>query len=113
MSFTKELLFGDNPRHDESRQQLHDLTSAKIAQFPERIRGKRKEADGRWSPHWELSVRQAAEELGIQLILVNSRFAFRTTNDKKAVAGRAEIIWQEKIGEHRKWLESSSAGPVK
>ncbi|AFL53352.1 hypothetical protein USDA257_c48170 [Sinorhizobium fredii USDA 257] len=51
---------------------------------------------------------EAAKELEIQFILVNSRFAFRTASDKKAVAERAEIIWQQHVDAYRKWLGSES-----
>ncbi|WP_037461923.1 hypothetical protein [Sinorhizobium fredii] len=106
MSFTKELLFGDDPRYDKDREQLCEQTAPKVKQFPFRIRGKRKEADGKWSLHWDSAVKEAADQLGIHFIPVNSRFAFRTERDQKAVEERAETIWKQEVEAHRKWLES-------
>lgn len=50
MSYTKELLFGDDPRFDKDRECLREESAATIAQFPVPQRGKRKGADGKWSP---------------------------------------------------------------
>lgn len=107
MSFAKELLFGDDPRFDEERERLRKQNATTIDQFSVRLRGKRKGVDGRWSAEWHSSVVEAAEELGIKFKCVNSHFAFKTQSDQTAVAGRAETVWQEKVAEHRKWLDQS------
>lgn len=107
MSLTKELLFGENPLFDKDRERLREQAAATVAKFPIPLRGKRKGADGKWSPHWDVSVVQSAKELGIQYIRVNSRFAFQTQADKTAVTERAESIWQANVAEYQEWLRSS------
>lgn len=111
MSFTKELLFGDDPQYDKDRERLREQAAATIGQFPVPLRGKRRGADGKWSPLWNPAVEEAAKELGIQYIRVNDRFAFKTPIDKTTVAERAEVLWQEKVTEHREWLASLSREP--
>ncbi|TBY68955.1 hypothetical protein E0H51_31600 [Rhizobium leguminosarum bv. viciae] len=107
MSLAKELLFGNDPKFDKDRERLREHAAATVDKFPIPLRGKRKGADGRWSPHWDLSVEDAAKELGVQYIRVNSRFAFKTLVDKIAVGEKAECVWQAKVAEFNKWLEQN------
>jgi hypothetical protein len=102
VSISKQILFGDDPRYDDARALLREHAREAVDAHPARLRGKRKGTHGGWCHVWEGAVSSAAKELGIQYIIINSRFAFRTNEDRDAVETRAEIIRSERLAERQK-----------
>jgi hypothetical protein len=102
MSLTKTILFGDDPAHDGIRHAMSEAAARRIAAFPFSIPTRRKNRLGwgpYWDPFWPYSLSRAAEELGIETILVNSKRCTQTEKQAGAVRDRAEALHKEQIAD--------------
>jgi hypothetical protein len=102
MGLTKTILFGDDPAHDAIRQAMSEAAARRVAAIPFSIPTRRKNRFRQrpyWDPFWHSSVSNAARELGIETILVNSRCCTRTKEEADAIRFRVEKSHAEKIAD--------------
>lgn len=108
MSFTKRVLFGEDPRDDLLRKERATQAQEAIAAYQYRIGTRRKNrfADSpRWDPAWASCLTEAAGELQIPYRSINSHIGFLSESDSNAVRIRAEEIHVKKVAEFRELMK--------
>lgn len=101
MSFTKRLLFGNDPAMDGERAKLRAEFDTYRRQFPHRIAGRRRAPKGHpryWHPLWPACLSVSARELGIDTLNINSGVFVRTTEDRDRLIAAAEAMFKAKGG---------------
>lgn len=103
MGLTKRIFIDKDPAYETVRRNVAEEASAYRKQFPCRIALNRKNALGNrphWDPIWHYAVPQAASELKLDTVSINSGLFLRTDGDRKAVIALAETIWREQVERH-------------
>ena len=98
MSYSKRVLFGDDPADDAARAAIAVSISRTIDAFPCRIPAKRKNrlsSQPYWDPFWPNSIERAAKELCVECIRVNDQICIRTDEELTRVKERAETVWKQ------------------
>lgn len=96
MGMSKRLMFGRNPLDDGARSRIRQQTSDYLSEFAHRLPLKRKARDGAryWDNLWPISVQQAADELGHEVVNINEGLCAREAEHIEAIRTRAEAIWR-------------------
>lgn len=106
MSYSKRVLFGDDPADDAARIAIAASAARTIDEFRCKIPMRRKNrlsTAQRWDPVWPNSVTRAAKELGIDYIQVNDQICTRTREEAARVKEKAELLWEQGHAELAEW----------
>lgn len=100
MSYSKRLLFGDDPADDGARQRLAELTQQRLEPFKFKIPTRRKsrlQFGPYWDGAWRSIVADAAKMLKIDSVQINDQRCFKTQDDADAVKALAEQSHQARM----------------
>lgn len=100
MSYSKRVLFGDDPADDAARRHIAETTAKYLEPFqfkvPTRRRNRRK-VGPYWDGAWPSIVAAAAKNLNIDSVQINDQRCFKTQKDADAVKALAETTFQAQI----------------
>ena len=99
MSYSKRILFGNDPVDDPIRAQLQARTEALLKPFAFKISTRRKNpAPGpRWDPGWRWALHRAVGELGIETVNINDLVCALSKAEANSIKTRAETLYQEAL----------------
>jgi len=100
MSFSKRILFGNNPTDDHLRKRLADLTLGRLKHFQFKVSLRKRNRTGfgpHWDPFWRSSVHEAAAELKIETVNINDQACTKTQAEADAIKLRAELVHKAKV----------------
>lgn len=103
MSYSKRILFGDDPADDGVRQRLSETVSRRLEPFKFTIPTRRRNRLGagpHWDRFWPWNLTAAAKELSIETVQINSKMCVRTQAECDAIRARAEVLHQASIKEY-------------
>ncbi|NPU11367.1 hypothetical protein HL666_11375 [Bradyrhizobium sp. 83002] len=101
MSYSKRVLFGDDPADDEARRVIAQSTANYLAPFTFKIPTRRKnrlKIGPYWDAAWSSMVAEAAKALNIESVQINDQRCFKSQNEADAVKALAEQ-------NHRAWIK--------
>jgi hypothetical protein len=105
MSFSKRILFGNDPQDDDIRRELAEITTQKLIPYVHKIGLRRRNKLGQkphWDPFWESCLISAAKELDKEYVLINSKICFLARTDAEEVKDRADELHKQRIVMHLK-----------
>jgi hypothetical protein len=111
VSFSKRILFGDDPADDPLRQRLADLMRDRLEHFQFKVPLRKRNRIGpgpHWDPFWRSSVQMATAELKIETVNINDQTCTKTKAEADAIKLRAETIHQAKVRAFRASLTQTS-----
>jgi hypothetical protein len=99
MSYSKRILFGDDPTDDPIRAQLQEKTRAFLEPFTFKIPTRRKNPlpGPRWDPRWRWALHRAVDELDIETVNINDQVCARSKADADLIRAKAEKLYQEAL----------------
>ena len=99
MSYSKRILFGNDPADDSIRAQLQARTEALLKPFTFKIPTRRKNpAPGpHWDPRWRWAVHRAIGELAIETVNINDQVCAQSKAEANSIKARAETLYQEAL----------------
>jgi hypothetical protein len=110
MSYSKRILFGDDPADDPIRAQLQAQTEKFLEPFKFKVPTRRRNRSGGgpyWDAAWHSCVIAAATELNVRTVNINSQVCMRSQAEADAVRSRAEEIHAKKLDERVLRLRTS------
>ena len=93
MSYSKRVLFGDDPADDDARRRIAESTANYLAPFTFKIPTRRKnrlKVGPYWDGTWCSIVAEAAKALNIESVQINDQRCFRSQEEADAVKALAE-----------------------
>ena len=100
MSWSKRILFGNDPADEAVRQHLANEMRDRLAPFTFKIptrRRNRLKYWPYWDPCWRASVYRAAKELNFETVNINDQVCTKTQAEADAIRTLAEAIHKKEI----------------
>lgn len=99
MSYSKRILFGNDPADDAIRAQLQARTEALLKPFTFKIPTRRKNPSPgpHWDPRWRWALHRAVGELGIETVNINDQVCARSKAEADSIKAKAEALYQEAL----------------
>ena len=100
MSYSKRVLFGDDPADDEARRLIAQATENFLAPFILKIPTRRKNRLGigpYWDGGWSSIVAEAAKTLNVESVQINDQRCFKAQEEADAVRVLAEQNHQARM----------------
>jgi hypothetical protein len=110
MSYSKRILFGDDPADAAVRAQLEDKTRAHLAAFTFKIPVRRKNPlpGPYWDPRWRVALDRAVRELAVRVVNINDQVCASSQADANAIKAKAEVLYQVDLSEARSIISGSA-----
>lgn len=105
MSATKRLLFDKSPELASARAVLREKLDELQSRLQVRIPTRRKNplfGRRRWDPLWPSSLRHAADDLGIEAVMIKDGLFVGSETDAKRVVQRAQEVWEANAAKLRR-----------
>jgi hypothetical protein len=102
MSLFKAIWIERDPAFEDVRRKVR-AAGPKLEDYPWAVplrRRNRYAPRPYWDPFWPRRLHVAADDLGLDSIVVNSRMMFKTVVERNAAMARAEELWAQEIA-HR------------
>lgn len=111
MSFSKRILFGDDPRDDTVRAQMQEQTRAFLEPFKFKIPTRRKNPlpGPRWDLRWLSALQRAIAELKFETVNINDQVCTRSKDEAALIKARAEELYRRTLDEDTKYLAEHPA----
>jgi hypothetical protein len=100
MSFSKRVLFGNDPADDHLRQRLAEITLDQLKDFQFKVplrKRNRLPLGPYWDPFWRSCVYEVAAELRIEIVNINDQCCTKSQIDAAAIRRRAEVVHKAKV----------------